>query len=74
MLHDDGGALVAPLHCSRQAGQRRVHTGHATLQEYVNGQLKTRYGDCFIRGNNGAPCLIGEWAWGGGGVAAAALA
>ena len=23
------------------------------LQEYVNGQLKCKYGDCFIRGNNG---------------------
>jgi U6 snRNA-associated Sm-like protein LSm6 len=23
-------------------------------QEYVNGQLKAQYGDCFIRGNNGA--------------------
>lgn len=21
-------------------------------QEYVNGQLKNKYGDCFIRGNN----------------------
>lgn len=26
-------------------------------QEYVNGQLKAQYGDCFIRGNNGALCL-----------------
>jgi len=23
-------------------------------EEYVNGQLKAKYGDCFIRGNNGA--------------------
>jgi U6 snRNA-associated Sm-like protein LSm6 len=22
------------------------------LQEYVDGQLKNKYGDCFIRGNN----------------------
>lgn len=22
-------------------------------QEFVNGQLKAQYGDCFIRGNNG---------------------
>lgn len=22
-------------------------------EEYVDGQLKERYGDCFIRGNNG---------------------
>ena len=27
------------------------------LQEYVNGQLKNKYGDAFIRGNNGARCL-----------------
>jgi len=25
------------------------------LQEYVNGVLKNKYGDAFIRGNNGAP-------------------
>ncbi|KAJ3211315.1 hypothetical protein HDU67_004601 [Dinochytrium kinnereticum] len=25
-------------------------------EEYVNGQLKHKYGDCFIRGNNGAYC------------------
>lgn len=23
-------------------------------EEYANGQLKANYGDCFIRGNNGA--------------------
>jgi hypothetical protein len=23
-------------------------------EEYVDGQLKNKYGDCFIRGNNGA--------------------
>lgn len=22
-------------------------------EEYIDGQLKNRYGDCFIRGNNG---------------------
>lgn len=22
-------------------------------EEYVDGQLKSKYGDCFIRGNNG---------------------
>ena len=22
-------------------------------EEYLDGQLKARYGDCFIRGNNG---------------------
>ena len=28
-----------------------VHT-RATRQEYVNGQLKNKYGDAFVRGNN----------------------
>jgi len=27
-------------------------------EEYVEGQLKARYGDCFIRGNNGKYCKI----------------
>jgi U6 snRNA-associated Sm-like protein LSm6 len=27
-------------------------------QEFENGQLKTQYGDCFIRGNNGRFCLL----------------
>jgi U6 snRNA-associated Sm-like protein LSm6 len=26
-------------------------------EEYVDGQLKARYGDCFIRGNNGNICV-----------------
>jgi U6 snRNA-associated Sm-like protein LSm6 len=26
-------------------------------EEYVDGQLKNRYGDCFIRGNNGKSLL-----------------
>ncbi|CAM9559882.1 unnamed protein product [Choristocarpus tenellus] len=26
-------------------------------EEYVNGQLKAKYGDCFIRGNNGKSAL-----------------
>ncbi len=25
-------------------------------EEYVDGQMKARYGDCFIRGNNGKHC------------------
>jgi hypothetical protein len=28
---------------------------YPALQEYVNGQLKNKYGDAFIRGNNGEP-------------------
>ena len=27
------------------------------MQEYVNGQLKSSFGDAFIRGNNGKTCL-----------------
>ena len=27
-------------------------------EEYVNGQLKAKYGDTFIRGNNGSRCCI----------------
>lgn len=36
-------------------------------EEYVNGQLKNKYGDAFIRGNNGKPCgyrvlaVLGLW-------------
>lgn len=26
-------------------------------EEYVNGQLKNKYGDAFIRGNNGNPAI-----------------
>jgi hypothetical protein len=33
------------------------------LQEYVNGQLKNKYGDVFIRGNNGR-WLDCKLAWG----------
>jgi hypothetical protein len=29
-------------------------------EEYVNGQLKNKYGDCFIRGNNGG-CSRSLW-------------
>ena len=28
-------------------------------EEYVDGQLKSKYGDCFIRGNNGMLLLPG---------------
>lgn len=31
-------------------------------EEYVQGQLKAKYGDCFIRGNNGRFVLF----WCGG--------
>ena len=27
-------------------------------EEYVDGRLKNRYGDCFIRGNNGKSTLM----------------
>jgi U6 snRNA-associated Sm-like protein LSm6 len=28
------------------------HSFPRSVQEYVDGQLKNKYGDCFIRGNN----------------------
>ena len=31
-----------------------MHMRGTHNQEYVNGQLKNKYGDAFIRGNNGA--------------------
>ena len=36
--------------CSRQDG---MQTHMYFIQEYVNGQLKSSFGDTFIRGNNG---------------------
>lgn len=30
-------------------------------EEYVNGQLKNKYGDTFIRGNNGKALI--QWMW-----------
>jgi len=33
-------------------------------EEYVNGQLKAKYGDAFIRGNNGARCTMARAASG----------
>ena len=27
-------------------------------EEYEDGQLKAKYGDCFIRGNNGMSCSM----------------
>lgn len=27
-------------------------------EEFVDGQLKAKYGDCFIRGNNGESCAV----------------
>ena len=39
-----------------------IDVTHSGLQEYVNGQLKNKYGDAFIRGNNGerpaALCML----------------
>ena len=27
-------------------------------EEYVDGEYKTRYSDCFIRGNNSSPVVL----------------
>lgn len=29
--------------------------------EYVNGEVRNKYGDVFIRGNNGLPFLLLAW-------------
>ncbi len=46
---------VAIAFCSLQHTTRNqcCHQASLHLQEYVNGQLKNKYGDAFIRGNNG---------------------
>lgn len=44
--------------CSRRDG---MQTEIQFMQEYVNGQLKSSFGDAFIRGNNGEEhcvCLL----------------
>ena len=41
--------LLEPLSQARVSQLRQ----YFWVQEYVNGQLKNKYGDCFIRGNNG---------------------
>lgn len=50
-------ALTRPLHTSPK-GVLACLDGYMNIameqtEEYVNGQLKAKYGDCFIRGNNG---------------------
>lgn len=35
-------------------------------EEYVHGQLKAKYGDCFIRGNNGTFVCLGGYGRRGG--------
>jgi len=52
---------IAPYNvrrCLARAGASSAcimsHIRIADPQEYVHGQLKNKYGDCFIRGNNGA--------------------
>ena len=47
-----------PTPCTR-AGVLACLDGYMNIameqtEEFVNGQLKNKYGDCFIRGNNGA--------------------
>ena len=51
------GAMAYGRHAAQQRATladlpRRC--AHRPAQEYVNGQLKNKYGDAFIRGNNGA--------------------
>jgi hypothetical protein len=46
-------APCAAPHAAQSADQRPCLATRP--QEYVNGQLKNKYGDAFIRGNNGEP-------------------
>ena len=46
MLAVDGSGVLACLD-----GYMNIALEHT--EEYVNGQLKNKYGDAFIRGNNG---------------------
>jgi hypothetical protein len=50
--------------CDLRAGILACLDGYMNIameqtEEYVNGQLKNKYGDCFIRGNNGESGLPG---------------
>lgn len=45
----DFGRFLGILSCLD--GYMNIAMGET--EEYVNGQLKCKYGDCFIRGNNG---------------------
>ncbi len=45
--------LARRVRASERDG-RRLNAIARDAQEYVNGQLKNKYGDAFIRGNNGA--------------------
>jgi U6 snRNA-associated Sm-like protein LSm6 len=38
--------------------RQNISTYLPSPQEYVNGQLKNKYGDAFIRGNNGEVLII----------------
>ena len=51
---------VSSLPCSLLAGVLACLDGYMNIaieqtEEYVNGQLKNKYGDAFLRGNNGKP-------------------
>ncbi|KAJ8599863.1 hypothetical protein CTAYLR_005625 [Chrysophaeum taylorii] len=59
-------ALLFPVNYSQFQGKAKYQPsdvlkavlGRRLTEEYDSGQLKAKYGDCFIRGNNGAPSPI----------------
>ena len=51
-------AFLKTLSCINFIGVLACLDGYMNIameqtEEYVDGQLKSQYGDCFIRGNNG---------------------
>jgi len=61
--------FIAPFCRTRASGVLACLDGFMNIameqtEEYVNGQLKAKYGDAFIRGNNGARCTMARAASG----------
>lgn len=62
LIRQQGTSLVFLNHIDPIAGVLACLDGYMNIameqtEEYVNGQLKNKYGDCFIRGNNGESIL-----------------
>ncbi|CAM9288248.1 unnamed protein product, partial [Phaeothamnion confervicola] len=50
-------ARLASRHCVLACLDGYMNIAMEQAEEYVDGQLKAKYGDCFIRGNNGTSLL-----------------
>lgn len=51
--HDPGSLLLVNLAGILACLDGYMNIAMEQTEEYVNGQLKNKYGDAFIRGNNG---------------------